>query len=108
MQDKRKLQEEITQKRRKVEEEKLKHQHLKVSCWSYITKDSLKLFNLHKGFGFWNANLHAFKSRFYCQIFTAFWSLARTPFDFNKHHALKKKKNHTQKLMLFDHFHGIK
>lgn len=29
-QDKRKLQEEITQRRLKVEEEKLKHQHLKV------------------------------------------------------------------------------
>lgn len=30
LQDKRKLQEEITQKRLKIEEEKLKHQHLKV------------------------------------------------------------------------------
>ena len=30
-QDKRKLQEEISQKRLKIEEEKLKHQHLKVT-----------------------------------------------------------------------------
>lgn len=32
-QDKRKIQEEISQKRLKIEEEKLKHQHLKVICY---------------------------------------------------------------------------
>lgn len=31
-QDKRKIQEEISQKRLKIEEEKLHHQHLKVIC----------------------------------------------------------------------------
>ena len=44
-QDKRKLQEEISQKRLKIEEEKLKHQHLKVTYdFNFISVVLIQIF----------------------------------------------------------------